>query len=286
MQVVNKAAYNILVSDHGDIALHADKSKLWIRPTYIRYTQAWCSSRVHRGHKGKVESIDDCIQEMLDNKTIFEDIFPCSIQCFTLLRDLYSLDNRRLFIARVLEGMGILETISVELVPFRHEVGQSLRAWAPWHSWLRKASTTNRGNEIHVESKFWTWDPGCQDLGFTLPLCEMMRDEVRQAEEMLAKVQWDMRSSFRRWRSSIPKPVLEAQDRLREANLKMNADVVLMTISSFVFTCPLCHSFAVLLGRAAEYKMRLGFRGNIDGKVEIFAWPDEESHSFTNFHAG
>jgi hypothetical protein len=238
---------------------------------------------------------------MLDKKAIFEDIFPCSIQCFTLLRDLYSLDNRRLFIARVLEGKGVLVTISVELVPFRHEVVHSPHAGLPW---LRKASTTNRGNEIHVESKFWTWDPGCQDLGFTLPLCETMRDEVRQAEEMLAAVQWDMRwlgeseewvvttpgklktQVCWRWRSAIPKPVLEAEDRVREANLKMNADVVLMTISTSVSARRLRHEFAVLLSRAAEYKMRLGFRGNIDGKIEIFAWPDEESHSFMHFHAG
>jgi len=293
-QVVNKEAYNIVVSDTEDSRKHVIK-QIWMRPTYIRYTQAWCSSKVHTGHEGKSEPIDRCIQEMLDKKTIFEDIFPCRIQCFTLLRDTYSLDNRRLFIARVLEGKGILETIPVVLLPFRHPFVQSLRLW------LDKANTTNRGNEIHVESKFWTWDPGCQDLGFTLPLCETMRDEVQKAEEMLAKVQWDLRwlggseewvvnapgklaQVLWRWRSSIPKPVLEAEDRVQEAKLKMNSDVVLMTISTSVFTRRL--AFDVLLGCATEYKMRLGFWGSKDGEVEIFAWPDEECPSFTNFRAG
>jgi hypothetical protein len=124
---------------------------------------------VHTGHKeGSKEPIDNIIQEILDHHTTFEERFPEKIRCFAFLQDVYSLDNRRLFIARVLEGKGMVKTIAVELFQFHHKVVQGART----PHWLRKADTTDRGNSIFVKSKSVFRDPGCQDLGFTPPPCE------------------------------------------------------------------------------------------------------------------
>jgi hypothetical protein len=364
--VEDKEEYIRVVND-----LRESPRNVRMRPSYIRYTQESCSGQVHTGHEGSTTPIDVCIRWMLNNQMSFEDCFPGSIQCFTLSQDVCSLDNRRLFIARVLENRGILKTISVDLFPFHHDEVQRLRAGVP--HWLPKADTTDRGNFIAAKSRFK--EPGCHDLDFTLPSCERSRAKslkivtarVRKVEEELANVQRAMRSheesedwaqlgknvkrnahrlakfqvasntpdqlklrivqritkdvdvtDHQRYvdfvnemiadftdstaerhllkRRSLKDDCAKAKERVCRAKQKMqwqwifrqNEDVVLMTIprSGTIFVNARHLGFDGLLRHASEYRMRLGFRGTQDGKVEIFAWPDEECQSLTFFERG
>ena len=77
--------------------------------------------------------------------------FPLLI-CVMKDRKVYSLNNRRLFVARVLEAKGSLPTIHVDIVPFMHPRVQSIRDGRP--KWDRAFSTRNGGLTVLVDSRY------------------------------------------------------------------------------------------------------------------------------------
>lgn len=137
-----------------------------MRPSFIRYTQDTISSHF-QFHQ---ECIDTCIQSFIDNhqSTIdsqrsFDGRFT-PLHCFRLGRDVYSLDNRRLFVGRILENRHVLETILVILFPFEHQEVQRIVSSGVPH-WVSKASSNNRDGKVKVDSRlsrFVDMDRGCE----------------------------------------------------------------------------------------------------------------------------
>eukprot|EP00747_Dinoflagellata_sp_TGD_P171224 gnl/TRDRNA2_/TRDRNA2_204792_c0_seq1.p1 gnl/TRDRNA2_/TRDRNA2_204792_c0~~gnl/TRDRNA2_/TRDRNA2_204792_c0_seq1.p1 ORF type:complete len:303 (+),score=50.89 gnl/TRDRNA2_/TRDRNA2_204792_c0_seq1:2-910(+) len=62
------------------------------------------------------------------------------------------MNNRRLFVARVLEQHGILNAVEVALVPFSHPLVQHMREGKT--KWERAFSTFNGGESVLVDSKY------------------------------------------------------------------------------------------------------------------------------------
>mmetsp|Transcript_18612 Transcript_18612/g.52617 ORF Transcript_18612/g.52617 Transcript_18612/m.52617 type:complete len:330 (+) Transcript_18612:27-1016(+) len=288
-----------------------------MRPSFVRYTQNSCSPFVRTGHDISTEPIDNCIERILVSKSKFEDRFDI-IQCFTLTGDVFSLDNRRLFIACVLERKGQLTTIPVKLYPFQHEQVQHLRGRLP--HWLTKASTTNRGDFITVNSKFNMKNLGCEDFGFTRPVV-VNREDVRKAkmwkkhERQLQKFNFENCTN----KGRLMKQILSRIARHAEADERRNygdfvhqlveelldaksaydelahlGNYLVGSIAEVLMTVPTSSRIRVrearrgiggALGHATSYNIRLGFRGH-DEHVEIFAWRDEECPDSGSFQRG
>ena len=65
---------------------------------------------------------------------------------------MYSLNNRRLFVARVLHSLNILQSIRVRVVPFSDPAVQHEREGVS--KWVRAFSTGNEGLSVRVRSKY------------------------------------------------------------------------------------------------------------------------------------
>ncbi|CAJ1436001.1 unnamed protein product [Effrenium voratum] len=84
-----------------------------LSPSEVRFTHANISSSFRNGTR-----IDDVIRSIVLQEMAFDD-FPVLV-CTTWNDKIYSINNRRLFVARVLEKLGKLNLISITLIPFDH----------------------------------------------------------------------------------------------------------------------------------------------------------------------
>jgi translation initiation factor 1A len=118
-----------------------------VDPSLVRFTQSSISP-VFRN----LCPIEKTIVNIMRGRLDFSDIEI--IRCTEQDGKVYSLDNRRLYVARVLHTMGVIESIWVVLVPFDHPVhvqrvvdGQTI--------WQRKYTTTNRGQWVKVNGRYF-----------------------------------------------------------------------------------------------------------------------------------
>eukprot|EP00439_Symbiodinium_sp_Y106_P047526 s1092_g6.t1 len=94
--------------------------------------------------------LDDAIDRISEGRMKFTD-FP-SITCTVVHGRLHSLNNRRLFVVRVLRWRKIIDHISLRVLPFSHRDVQHLRDGAS--KWDRSFPTKNSGRTVHVSSRY------------------------------------------------------------------------------------------------------------------------------------
>ncbi|CAJ1404773.1 unnamed protein product [Effrenium voratum] len=116
-----------------------------LSPSEVRFTHANISSSFRNGTR-----IDDVIRSIVLQEMAFDD-FPVLV-CTTWNDKIYSINNRRLFVARVLEKLGKLNLISITLIPFDHPL--LLKEQGGLSKWQRSFSTTSGGQFVRVRSDF------------------------------------------------------------------------------------------------------------------------------------
>jgi translation initiation factor 1A len=120
-------------------------------PSLVRFSQATISPVFRNG--GPIES---SIVSIMRGQLDFADINM--IYCTELDGKVYSLDNRRLYVARVLQTMGVIESVWVVFVPFDDPVvqcvvdGQTI--------WKKKFTTSNCGQWVKVNGHYFSKDRG------------------------------------------------------------------------------------------------------------------------------
>eukprot|EP00931_Biecheleriopsis_adriatica_P085928 TRINITY_DN60696_c0_g1_i1.p1 TRINITY_DN60696_c0_g1~~TRINITY_DN60696_c0_g1_i1.p1 ORF type:complete len:496 (-),score=87.88 TRINITY_DN60696_c0_g1_i1:218-1705(-) len=119
--------------------------EIQVCPSDVRFTHASISARFRSGL-----SLDDAIDSITKKELAFED-FPAVI-CVERDGQLFSLNNRRVFVARCLHHKGLLSTMQVKVVPFSDAYVQHERDGLS--KWSRSFSTSNNGVAVSVRSKY------------------------------------------------------------------------------------------------------------------------------------
>jgi len=114
---------------------------LWLDPLRIRFTQCDISKCFRTGL-----SLDDAIEQAFKGQLDFSN-FP-AMDCVFFDGKLYSLSNRRLFVARVLRLHGVLAQARVTVLPFSHYSVQ--RQMHGISKWEQSYSTANDGERVVV----------------------------------------------------------------------------------------------------------------------------------------
>ena len=122
------------------------ENELEVSPSEVFFTHDRISPKFRTG-----TLIDEVIDQILMEKMSFAD-FPQLI-CTKVDDKVYSLNNRRLFVARVLEKMEKIQLIRVILIPLDHPYLQKEEEGST--KWKRSFTTTNQGLFVSVRSEYW-----------------------------------------------------------------------------------------------------------------------------------
>ncbi|XP_078492379.1 uncharacterized protein LOC144748209 [Ciona intestinalis] len=105
-----------------------------VRPRNVRFTRDTIKSHFQNNHEA---SVNQTISKVVDGSILIED-FPI-IEVIKIGNELYSLDNRRLYMYRVLEFKQFLEKMQIKIISKK-----KLRDW--------KFRTRNDGKSIEVKN--------------------------------------------------------------------------------------------------------------------------------------
>ena len=137
------------VSPPGYLKVQAQlprQEEMDLAPSKVFFTHDHISSKFRSG-----TLIDDAVRDIINGGKAFDD-FP-SILCTRFHDKLFSINNRRLFVARVLEQMGCLHLIHIVVValddPYLQREGDGGLT-----KWERSFSITNGGLFVRVRSDF------------------------------------------------------------------------------------------------------------------------------------
>eukprot|EP00438_Fugacium_kawagutii_P034420 Skav211611 [mRNA] locus=scaffold3083:124382:125065:- [translate_table: standard] len=120
--------------------------QMQVQPSDVRFTHRSISYKFRNGNV-----VDEVIDDLIDGKILFDD-FPALI-CTEYKGRLFSLRNRRLFVARVLEQLNRLCLIRVEVIPFDHPyLKRSTETGIT--KWDQSLSTMSGGKFVRVHSKY------------------------------------------------------------------------------------------------------------------------------------
>jgi len=154
----------------------------WVRPHEIHFTHNQISPKFRNG-----TALDKAIRDILAGTMSFHSLPP--ILCVEVEGKWFSLNNRRLYVARVLASQLENFFIQIDLVEFMHPKVQQVKDGRS--KWDRAFSTKDGGFTVQVKSKF---------SGLELPqLCweipkeedEEDRDEEEWWEEYLGSSIYD-----------------------------------------------------------------------------------------------
>ncbi|CAE7570855.1 eri-1 [Symbiodinium microadriaticum] len=133
-------------ADAAEEAQLPRQEEMDLAPSKVFFTHDHISSKFRSG-----TLIDDAVRDIINGGKAFDD-FP-SILCTRFHDKLFSINNRRLFVARVLEQMGCLHLIHIVVValddPYLQREGDGGLT-----KWERSFSITNGGLFVRVRSDF------------------------------------------------------------------------------------------------------------------------------------
>eukprot|EP00439_Symbiodinium_sp_Y106_P069701 s493_g12.t1 len=134
-------------ADAAEEAQLPRQEEIDLAPSKVLFTHDRISSEFRSG-----TLIDDAVRDIISGNKAFDD-FP-SILCTRFREKLFAINNRRLFVARVLEQMGCLHSIHIVVVAFDDPYLQR-EGDGGLTKWERSFSTTNGGKFVRVRSDFW-----------------------------------------------------------------------------------------------------------------------------------
>ena len=121
--------------------------ELILPPSEVFFTHDQISKQFRSG-TGLDQAIDDIVMGVLS----FDD-FPPPI-CTKYDGCIFSLSNRRLFVARVLEQLGKLPTMKIQILPWEHQYLQRNCQFTGMTKWESAFSTTVGGKFVRVKSTY------------------------------------------------------------------------------------------------------------------------------------
>ena len=135
-------------SDLEEVEVQIPQSEeLVLPPSEVFFTHDQISKQFRNGY-GLDQAIDDIAMEVLS----FDD-FPPPI-CTKYHGCIFSLSNRRLFVARVLEQLGKLPAIRIHILPWEHRYLQRNCQFTGMTKWESAFSTRVGGKFVRVKSTY------------------------------------------------------------------------------------------------------------------------------------
>mmetsp|Transcript_58088 Transcript_58088/g.189134 ORF Transcript_58088/g.189134 Transcript_58088/m.189134 type:complete len:458 (-) Transcript_58088:385-1758(-) len=122
-----------------------NEQMLEVSPSDVRFTHDRISACFRNG-----TPLDDTIDAIVEQTMDFDQLPP--VICVSHDGLLFSLNNRRVFVARVLQHKGLLQSMKVQAVHFEHPYVQRMRDGRS--KWDRAFSTSNKGESVRVRSRY------------------------------------------------------------------------------------------------------------------------------------